>query len=78
MVSIQVGRGPSQGADGERGLAGEGGWNHLGRAAVSASLLKPFSGLVTSSLAVVWEALAVTAAHVCHCEELTGRFQLSV
>lgn len=76
MVSILVWRGPSQGAEGKRagprwpGLVGEGGWNHIGRAAVRASLLKPFSGLVTSSLAVVWEALAVTASHICQCEEL--------
>lgn len=45
---------------------------------MSASLLKPFSGRVTSSLAVVWETLAVAAAHICHGEEVTGRFQLSV
>jgi hypothetical protein len=32
-------------------------------------LLKPSSGLVASSLAVVWEALADTAAHICQGEE---------
>lgn len=70
MVSILVGRGPGPGADDERGLAGEGGWNHLSRVAVRASSLKPFSGFVTPFPGVVWEALALTAARICQYEEL--------